>query len=95
VGSLEGGNTDAAAFAAGTLLGGLGVGVLGGGRGLGQGISGQPSQVRPSCNPIGDIGLGYDPNFPNSNFWNWLGSAPTPQSGAALTTGLGGLGTEW
>lgn len=41
--------------AQGNLTGGLAVGAGGGGRTLVEGISGNPSSVPPSWNPIGDM----------------------------------------
>jgi hypothetical protein len=66
---------------------------FGGGRSL-AGLSGEPSQVPPSWNPFGDTGLDleFDPAYPGGSIPGWLGSAPTPHSGAGLLTTIAGGG---
>jgi RHS repeat-associated protein len=77
------GNWDAVAYNAGTLTGGIVVGANGGGRYLAENISGQPTSA--SGGLFGDSALGYDSSYPNGSILGWLGSGPTPQSGAAST----------
>jgi hypothetical protein len=83
------GNWDAVAYNAGTVVGGLAVGVGGGGRSLASLNNGKPSSVPPSWNPFKDTGLGYNPNYPGGSIMEWLGSAPTPSSGGAAAMGIG------
>jgi len=88
VGSAEGNNWNQVAYDVGTLTGGFIVGGMGGGKGLAEGISGQPTSANPGL--FGDSALGYNPNYPNGSLLIWLGSGPTHQSGTAalgLTAG--------
>jgi RHS repeat-associated protein len=95
------GNWDAVAFDAGTLVGGVGMGVSGGGRALAEGMMGGPSPAPNTWN-LADIlsyeweNAGFDPslNDPNlsefMNRMNWLATSPTPFSGGMAATGVAG-----
>ena len=76
------GNWDPVAYNVGTLAGGAIVGMGGGGMSLAESISGQPTKALPGL--FGDRALGYDPNYLNGSIPSWLGSGPSPQSGAGL-----------
>ncbi len=82
-------NWNGLAYTAGNMAGGLAVGAFGGGRAIAEGVSGQPSAVPRSYNPLGDMNQSYDPNFPDGSIGKWISKAPTPQSGAGLTTLIG------
>ena len=81
------------AFNAGSLAGGLLVGAGGGGRALAEGMMGRPSPAPNTWNPAEVLGyewsMGYRPNYPNGSFSAWMGSAPTPASGAAAAAFIG------
>lgn len=72
------------AYTAGTAVGGLAVGIPGGGRSL-AGLSGEPSSVPRSLNPLKDLNMRYRPDFPGGSPLKALGKGPTPQAGAGLT----------
>ena len=88
------GNWDGVAYDVGTLTGGAFAGVeSGGGEELGVAISGKPTSALPGF--FGDRALNYQPNYPNGSIPTWLGSAPSPQAGAAvLTTIAAGVGSS-
>ena len=86
--NAKAGDWDAVAFGVGTMVGAAAVGVSGGGRYVGEEMSGQSSSVKPSWNPFADTSLGYDPKYPGGSIPGWLGSAPTPQSGGASSMGM-------
>ena len=77
---------DTVAYNAGTVVGGLGVGIYGGGRSL-AGLNGTPSTTPGGL--LGDKGMGLDFNYPGGSLVGWLGSGPTPQSGGAVATLIG------
>ena len=86
-------NWNQVGYDTGLLTGGFAVGASGGGRALGQGISGQSSSLALSLNPFADIGLGYDPNYPGGSLLSWLATAPTPASGSlAAALSAAGVG---
>jgi len=89
--AIQSGNYNQAAFNLGSLAGGLTLGASGGplsGRAL-AGLGGTPSTVPRSWNPFGDIGMGYNSNYPGGSITGWLGSAPTPQSGGFSLGAIG------
>jgi len=97
------GNLDAVAFDVGTLWGGGLVGSVGGGRYIADNASPAPSTVPYSMNPFtadyvstptapNGYGFQRDSNLPfTTDFWNFLGTGPTPSSGggSAMLTGSG------
>jgi hypothetical protein len=93
VGNAEAGNWDAVAYDVGTLTGGAVVGGLGGGRAMAGGVSGRPTTVPRSWNPLtADQGYGYvrNPNVPlGRDIYNWLGTGPTPSSAGGAATLIG------
>ncbi len=95
------GNWDAVAFDAGTLVGGVAVGVGGrpsGGRALAEGMMGRPSPAPNTWNPFRVVGYEwanrYQPSMgpPGAKYF---ATSPTPASGGAAAAGIaGGIGSS-
>jgi hypothetical protein len=92
--AIQRGDWNTLGFNLGQVAGGFIVGYSGG-RLLGEGVSGSPSLVPPTWwNLFADWSMNYDPNYENANNLQWLASAPTPQSGAAVLTFASSI-TDW
>ena len=75
------------AYDAGSVIGGLAVGV-----GMGPGIKGAITGESPSGWSVrGDIANQYKSNYPNGSFGKWMGSGPDDYSGG-VAAGMGGVG---
>ncbi len=85
------------AFNAGSVVGGLAVGVSGGGRALTEGIQGSPSSAPDTWNPLTILqyewSARYQIDYPGGSVPSWMASAPTPAAGgasaAAIASGIG------